>query len=108
MPRLDGRQVLVEVKADPILKFIPVIVLSSSASDEDVLFAYGHHANGYITKPMDYNQMENIIGSLKNFLFDTMELPSPGFRLKALTSTDVERSNPQEEVIRVLLLESYE
>src|SRR4051812_9421492 len=51
LPRKDGREVLAEIKSDPRLKPIPVIVLSTSGSDEDVAGAYGHHANGYIRKP---------------------------------------------------------
>ena len=54
MPKMDGREVLCEIKADPVLKFIPVIVLTTSSDEKDVLRAYGAHANSYITKPVDF------------------------------------------------------
>src|SRR6187431_3166912 len=54
LPKKDGRAVLLEIKNDPLLKFIPVIVLTTSSADEDVARAYGDHANSYITKPVDF------------------------------------------------------
>jgi len=76
LPRKDGRAVLAEVKSDERLKDIPVIVLTTSHSERDVLNAYRLHANCYITKPSGYDQWVSLFRSVHAFWFDTVRLPS--------------------------------
>ena len=64
LPRKDGREVLSEIKEDPQLKQIPVVVLTTSQAEQDVLRAYSLHANCYITKPVDFGQFMNVIRQL--------------------------------------------
>ena len=75
LPRKDGREVLVEIKADERLQRIPVVVLTTSQAEEDILKAYNLHANCYITKPVDFNQFVHIIQSLEDFWFTIVQLP---------------------------------
>jgi CheY-like chemotaxis protein len=75
LPRKDGREVLVEIKADERLQRIPVVVLTTSESEEDILKAYNLHANCYITKPVDFNQFVHIIQSIEDFWFTIVQLP---------------------------------
>lgn len=75
LPRKDGREVLAEIKADQTLKRIPVVVLTTSQSDEDVLQAYNLSANCYITKPVDFDQFVKIIRSIEDFWFAIVKLP---------------------------------
>jgi len=75
MPRKDGREVLAEVKADPELKSIPVIVLTSSSSPEDVVKMYALHANCYITKPIDFEKFIGITKAIEDFWFGIARLP---------------------------------
>jgi CheY-like chemotaxis protein len=75
LPRKDGREVLVEIKADERLQRIPVVVLTTSESEEDILRAYNLHANCYITKPVDFNQFVHIIQSIEDFWFTIVQLP---------------------------------
>lgn len=77
LPRVDGREVLAEVKADPALAVIPLVVLTTSAADEDVLRAYGLHANCYVTKPLDFAAFARVVATIKDFWFDVATLP-PG------------------------------
>ena len=67
LPRKDGRQVLKEIKDDDSLKRIPVVVLTTSKSEEDVLRAYNLHANCYITKPVDFNRFMQVVKSVEDF-----------------------------------------
>jgi CheY-like chemotaxis protein len=76
LPKKDGRQVLEEIKTDEKLKRIPVIVLSTSASHEDVARSYGSHANCYITKPVDLDQFLHVIQSIESFWLSLVKLPS--------------------------------
>lgn len=76
LPRMDGREVLAEIKSRDELKRIPVIVLTSSTSAEDVIKAYGEHANCYIAKPVDLEEFARIIGIIEEFWFKTVILPS--------------------------------
>jgi len=78
LPRKDGREVLAEVKADIHLKFIPVVVLTTSRAQEDVLRAYGLHANCYITKPVDFEQFINVVRAIDQFWFTVVTLPTDG------------------------------
>ncbi len=75
MPRKDGREVLAEVKRDPELKIIPIVVLTTSSNDKDVLEAYGLHANSYILKPVDFDQFCEVIQALDKFWFNVVKLP---------------------------------
>jgi chemotaxis family two-component system response regulator Rcp1 len=79
LPRKDGREVLAEVKADPVLKCIPVVVLTTSKAQEDVLNAYGLHANCYITKPVDFEQFANVVRAIDQFWFTVVTLPTVVF-----------------------------
>ncbi len=76
MPRMDGKQVLREIKNDPELKQIPVVILTTSDHEQDVIDSYNLGVNAYITKPVDYEQFVNTIKSLENFWFDVVVLPS--------------------------------
>ena len=75
LPRMDGRQVLKEIKADDSLKRIPVVVLTTSKSEEDVLRAYDLHANCYITKPVDFNRFMDVVKSIESFWLTVVRLP---------------------------------
>jgi two-component system response regulator len=75
MPRKEGREVLAEVKADDDLKNIPVVVLTTSQAQEDVLLAYGLHANCYISKPVDFDQFANVVRAIDQFWFTVVTLP---------------------------------
>ena len=75
LPRKDGREVLAEIKADEDLKRIPVVVLTTSQADEDILQAYGLHANCYITKPVDLNEFMSVVKAIDHFWFDIVRLP---------------------------------
>jgi CheY-like chemotaxis protein len=77
LPRKDGREVLIEIKADERFQRIPIVVLTTSESEEDILKAYNLHANCYITKPVDFNQFVHIIQSIEDFWFKIVKLP-PG------------------------------
>ncbi len=75
LPRRDGRQVLAELKADPQLCVIPVVVLTSSAAEQDVLESYRHHANAYVTKPVDIDGFLQAIRSIEGFWLSVVRLP---------------------------------
>ena len=80
LPRLDGRGVLAAIKADPELQPIPVVVMSSSKAEVDVLKSYQLNANGYIVKPVEFERLEEIVASLESFWFTAVSLaPSPAF-----------------------------
>jgi len=76
LPNKDGREVLREIKEDNNLKNIPVIILTSSSAEKDLLRAYDLHANAYITKPIDFNQFINVVGSIVNFWLEIVQLPT--------------------------------
>jgi two-component system, chemotaxis family, response regulator Rcp1 len=75
LPRKDGRQVLSEIKAEPCLSQIPVVVLTTSQADEDILRAYQLHANCYVTKPVDFNQFMRIVSTIEEFWLTVVKLP---------------------------------
>ncbi|WP_445253145.1 response regulator [Nostoc sp. 106C] len=75
LPKKDGREVLAEIKGDENLKRIPVVVLTTSQAEEDILKAYNLAANCYITKPVDFDQFVKIIRSIENFWFAIVKLP---------------------------------
>jgi CheY-like chemotaxis protein len=76
LPKKDGREVLREIKEDEKLHNIPVIVLTTSSAENDVLGAYGLHANAYITKPFDFDQFIKVVGSIENFWLEIVKLPT--------------------------------
>lgn len=75
LPRKDGREVLGEIKSDPVLKRIPVVVLTTSQAEEDILKAYGLHANCYVPKPVDFEQFNNVVRAIESFWFSVVLLP---------------------------------
>lgn len=75
LPKKDGRQVLKEVKEDENLKAIPVVVLTVSQAEEDVLKSYNLHANCYISKPIDLNQFSKVVKSIQDFWLTIVKLP---------------------------------
>ncbi|MBV9156158.1 MAG: response regulator [Acidobacteriaceae bacterium] len=75
LPRKNGREVLSEVKASPILKQIPVLVMTSSRADEDIFQAYALNANCYITKPADLQEYVHVVRAIEDFWFLTATLP---------------------------------
>ncbi len=75
LPKKDGREVLAEIKGDENLRRIPVVVLTTSQAEEDILKAYNLAANCYITKPVDFDQFVKIIRSIENFWFAIVKLP---------------------------------
>ena len=75
LPRRDGREVLQEVKADPELRAIPVIVLTTSQAEEDVLRSYELHANAYVTKPVDFEGFIEAIKQIDHFFVSVVQLP---------------------------------
>jgi len=77
LPKLDGRQVLEEVKADDGLRRIPVIVLTTSAAEADVLRSYDDHANAYVTKPVDFDRFIEVVRQIDDFFISVVRLP-PG------------------------------
>lgn len=77
LPRKDGREVLEEIKADESLRRIPVVVLTTSSADEDIVRSYNLHANCFITKPVDLNSFVTIVKSIEHFWFQIVKLP-PG------------------------------
>jgi len=75
LPRKDGREVLQEIKADSSLRRIPVVVLTTSKAEEDILKSYNLHANSYITKPVDIDQFIKVIKIFEDFWLDIVKLP---------------------------------
>lgn len=75
LPRKDGREVLAEIKQDDDLKFIPVVVLTTSSDNEDVKKAYMNHANCFITKPVDFEQFTKVMHSIEDFWLMVVKLP---------------------------------
>ncbi len=75
LPKKDGREVLHEIKDDPYLKQIPVVILTTSESNDDILTTYGFHANCYITKPVDMDQFIKVVKVVEEFWFTIVKLP---------------------------------
>ncbi len=76
LPKKDGREVLTEIKQDSSLRLIPVVILSSSPAEQDILRAYDLHANCYVTKPVDLDQFITVVQSIENFWFTIVKLPT--------------------------------
>jgi two-component system, chemotaxis family, response regulator Rcp1 len=75
LPKKDGREVLSEIKSDPSLAGIPIVILTTSQADEDILRAYQLHANCYITKPVDFSQFLRIVEAIDDFWLTIVKLP---------------------------------
>jgi CheY-like chemotaxis protein len=75
LPRKDGREVLKEIKGDPALRNIPIVVLTVSESEKDILESYNLQANCYITKPLDLNQFARVVRSIQDFWLTIVQLP---------------------------------
>jgi CheY-like chemotaxis protein len=75
LPRRDGRQVLKEIKSDKSLRSIPVVVLTTSQRDEDILRSYQLHANAYVTKPVDFDQFIKAVRQIDEFFVSVVKLP---------------------------------
>jgi two-component system, chemotaxis family, response regulator Rcp1 len=75
LPRKDGREVLAEIKSDDKLKHIPVVIMTISQAEEDILKSYNLHANCYVTKPIDLIQFIKVVKSIENFWFSVVKLP---------------------------------
>ena len=76
LPRKDGREVLAEIKADESLRSIPVVVLTTSEAEEDVLRSYDLHANAYVTKPVDFDRFIKVVQQIDDFFVTVVKLPS--------------------------------
>jgi CheY-like chemotaxis protein len=75
LPRKDGREVLAEIKSDPVLATIPVVVLTTSHAEEDVLRSYQLHANAYVTKPVDFERFIEVVRQIDEFFVTVVKLP---------------------------------
>lgn len=76
LPRMDGREVLQEIKSDPELSSIPVVVLTTSEAEEDVLRSYSLHANAYVTKPVDFERFIHVVRQIDDFFVTVVRLPT--------------------------------
>ena len=77
LPRREGREGVREIKEDPQLQTIPVLVLSSSRAEPDIRDSYRLHANGYVVKPVDFQEFVDVLERIRKFWFETVELPPP-------------------------------
>jgi CheY-like chemotaxis protein len=75
LPRRDGREVLAEVKSDASLRQIPIVVLTTSEADEDILHSYALHANAYVTKPVDFDRFTSVVRQIDQFFVSVAKLP---------------------------------
>ena len=75
MPKKDGREVLAEIKTDPHLRRIPVVMLTTSSAEKDILESYDLHANCYITKPVDLDQFITVVQTIEDFWLTMVKLP---------------------------------
>lgn len=76
MPRKDGREALQEIKADPELRYIPIVILTTSKAEEDIYRTYDLGANSYITKPVTFNSLVEVMRSIGRYWFEIVDLPS--------------------------------
>ncbi|MDX3191425.1 response regulator [Streptomyces sp. MN03-5084-2B] len=75
LPRKDGRELLGEIKQDPVLRTIPVVVLTTSEAEEDILRSYELHANAYVTKPVDFEKFVEVVRKIDDFWVTVVKLP---------------------------------
>lgn len=80
LPKKDGKEVLAEIKDDDNLKRIPVVILTVSSAEEDIVKSYDLHANAYITKPIDLDQFINVVRSIEDFWLSIVKLPNGEFK----------------------------
>ena len=78
MPRMDGREALLKLKTDPIFRLIPVVVLTTSKSDEDIVYSYQAGVNSFVTKPVSFEGLVSVVAELKKYWVEVGALPSPG------------------------------
>ncbi|MDH2428879.1 response regulator [Sphaerisporangium sp. TRM90804] len=78
LPRKDGREVLEDIKADATLRSIPVVVLTTSEAEEDILRSYNLHANAYVAKPVDFEQFIQVVRQIDDFFVSVVKLPRNG------------------------------
>lgn len=78
LPRLNGHELLMEIKRDPVTQCIPVVILTTSTNEEDVLGTYAHYANCYVTKPVDFDKFVRVIRSIGEFWCGVVTLPNCG------------------------------
>ena len=75
LPRMDGREVLAELKADPELRRVPVVVLTTSDAEEDIMRSYDLYANAYVTKPVDFDRFISVVRQIDDFFVSVVRLP---------------------------------
>jgi CheY-like chemotaxis protein len=75
LPKVDGKEVLARIKSDPALMTIPVVILTTSDSEKDILDSYHNHANCYITKPVDFKKFMEVVHTIKDFWISIVQLP---------------------------------
>jgi CheY-like chemotaxis protein len=75
LPRMDGREVLAAVKGDPVLRQIPIVVLTTSEAEQDVLRSYELHANAYVTKPVEFDRFVEVVRQIDEFFVGVVRLP---------------------------------
>jgi two-component system, chemotaxis family, response regulator Rcp1 len=75
LPRVDGKEVLIKIKADETLRSIPVVILTTSDNEKDITESYDNHANCYITKPVDFNKFMRVISMINDFWITIVKLP---------------------------------
>ncbi|MEU5865658.1 response regulator [Nonomuraea sp. NPDC047529] len=80
LPRMNGLEVLREIKADAALRTIPVVILTTSEAEEDILHSYRLHANAYVSKPVDFEQFIRVVRQIDDFFVTVAKLPTPGQR----------------------------
>jgi CheY-like chemotaxis protein len=76
LPRIDGKEVLATIKADPDLRRIPVVVLTTSRAEEDIVRSYDLHANAYVTKPVDFEKFVEVVRQVDEFYLSVVKLPN--------------------------------
>lgn len=76
LPKVDGKEVLARIKNDDVLKVIPVVMLTTSDSEKDIMDSYQNHANCYITKPVDFQKFMDVVQTVKNFWINIVQLPT--------------------------------
>lgn len=75
LPRIDGKEVLTEIKNDEKLRIIPVVILTTSSAENDIIDAYNNHVNCYITKPVDFQKFIEVVQTIKHFWISIVQLP---------------------------------
>lgn len=94
LPKKDGREVLAEIKSNEKLKHIPVVIMTISQAEEDIIKSYNLHANCYITKPLDLNQFIKVVKSIEDFWFTIVKLP-PKDNGDFKSETEEQTQNPK-------------